>query len=659
MVSITVEEAQDEVSHNDHWTRWSKRAAVQNQGYQSSSAPEQDVSVYHLASLVEPLLSAILENVNLFTDPSPVTHRFHRFFTRLTQDKPDVYLDVLGVIAYHNPKSRYAAISLLSSYWPKSVGHVVVSRPLSKIAHMTGSAFPDRRSSLTRRLQSALDHPYAHQFMPWRFSRPPSSFGLFGDFAPNRCKACSDTIDGFGLLCPFCTCAVHFDCYDYPDGSFFTEYSLQSDSDIQKVAVHRFCHVLPSRYGSGTLTVRKEQHVFRMVNTFSMSLCCLCRRPLWGTVMQGYKCGSCHLFAHSSCLAGAAHAGLPRCRGVNVDSSFMTISYATLRQSFTEHYRDLIWTESDLDTATHEEVSVLFSVLWKQLQILNNGMALGSVVITLHNASEDEEMENFELHYLVSLYESYLSSGRLPVSSSLQDYLSENNLRAKDHLMYFDWNTLAFIASVVKLPPSSEAENADPSALLSVSQVGLGGIDEEPAYPYEMASLAHIRDRMGDTLGMRRDAPARQLLVHLHHLGLLERHDSQPTLFDDAADPERLQICFPLPFGFDITLEVETLVATIEACLSDISLSVNEVGLLLLARRFWPNGMLSDYSFRRLAKAILSWILSEVSGSIVKCECFRMLIPALGLQSGAHPPRVCGEKQEPAWRALWRSTVLA
>ncbi|EKM55577.1 uncharacterized protein PHACADRAFT_256292 [Phanerochaete carnosa HHB-10118-sp] len=241
-------------------------------------------------------------------------------------------------------------------------------------------------------------------------------------------------------------------------------------------------------------------------------------------------------------------------------------------------------------------------------------MALGSVVITLDHASESGEMEDFELHYLVSLYESYLSSGHLPVSSSLEDYLSENNLRAKDYLAYFDWNTLAFMASVVKLPPSSEAEGVDLSALLSVSQVGAAGLDDEPPYPYEMASLAHVRDRMGDALGLHHDAPARQLLVHLHHLGLLERHDARPALFEDAAaDPESLQICFPLPFGFDITLEVETLVATIEACLSDHNLSLNEVGLLLLVRRFWPNGMLSDYSFRRLVKAILSWILSEVS----------------------------------------------
>lgn len=622
MVSIMVEEAQDDsnVNHSatDRWRRWRQRANTQDAGHQSSTAPEQDIAVYYLSSLVEPLLSAILENVDLFQEANVVTHRFHHLFTRLTQQKPDVYLDLLGVIAYHNPKSRYAAISLLTSYWPKSVGHVVVTRPISETSSIPGAGRPDRRSSVTRRLQLAQDHPYAHQFIPWRFS-PPAYPVVFEGLAPNHCRACSDSIEGFGLLCPFCMCAVHFDCYDYPDGSFFTEYSLQSDPDMQKVAVHRFCHVLPHRRGNSALTVRKEQHVFHMVNTFSMSLCCLCRKPLWGTVMQGYKCGACHLFAHAECLASSS-SSLTRCRAMAVDSSSVTIPYSDLRQSFVEHYRDLLLTEADLVGATHEEISVLYAVLWTQLQILNNGVALGSVVVSKDTSSEEKiDMEEFELHYLVELYEAYLSGGRLPVSTSLMDYLAENRLQPRDNTVYFDWNTLAFIASIIKLPPSSDyPDNADANALLSVSQASGrhgGSSDEESCYPYEIASLAHIRDRMGDALGVHRDVAARRLLVHLHHLGLLERQDSRPSLFDDGMDPERMQCLFPLPFGFDITLEVETLVATIEACLSDLNLSVNEVGFLLLIRRFWPDSMLSNYSFRRLSKAILSWILSEVTSA--------------------------------------------
>ena len=420
---------------------------------------------------MEPLLSVVLENVDLLpgSQDDLVIHRFHRLFTRLIQYKPDVYLDLLGVIAYHSPKSRYPAIGLLASYWPKSLGHVVVARPLEKLGISHGNS-RDRRSSVSRRLQHAQDHPYAHQFIPWRFTRSSRSV-FFDSFAPNHCRACNDSIEDFGLLCPFCMCAVHFDCYDYPEGSVFTEYSLQSGVDIQKVAVHRFCHVLPNRRGNRNLTIKKEQHIFRLVNTFSMSLCCLCNKPLWGAVMQGYKCVGCHRFVHASCLTEAPHHVLPKCRNAMIDSSFMTITYPALRESFLDHYRDLLLTETDLRSATHEEVSVLFSVLWNQLQILENGIALGSVVVALDTTSA-EKLPEFELHSLVNIYQSHLSSGRLPVSGSLMDYLSENRLRALEHLLYFDWNTLAFIASIVKLPPTNEsADSPDPNALLSVNHV--------------------------------------------------------------------------------------------------------------------------------------------------------------------------------------------
>ena len=69
---------------------------------------------------------------------------------------------------------------------------------------------------------------------------------------------------------------------------------------------------------------------------------------------------------------------------------------------------------------------------------------------------------------------------------------------------------------------------------------------------------------------------------------------------------------FRSPVGLDLSNEVETLAAAIEACLSDLDLSVNEVGLLLLTRRFWYDGMITDDALRRLTKCLISWILAEV-----------------------------------------------
>ncbi|KAJ3559109.1 hypothetical protein NM688_g537 [Phlebia brevispora] len=615
VVSIMVDEVHEDPNfRSKEWRRWSTSSEVP--GTQSARAPEQSIAVYYLSSLVAPLLASILEYVDLSSNDGPTTQRFHRFFRVLIQRKPDAYLDLLEAIAYHTSKVRYAGLSILTTYWPKAVGHVMLSKPITSTnSDMRDRA--DRRSSLTRRTV-VEDHPYAHQFVPWRFDRQTQP-SFFEGLSPYDCRICFQRIEGFGILCPFCMCAVHFDCYDYPDGSFFTQYSVDTDVDIQKVAVHRFCHILTNVRTGLPSFVRREQHIFRMVNIFSMSLCFLCHQPLWGYIMQGLKCSACRQFVHASCLSKTRNYALPRCRSSTVDPASMTISHASLRSSFLEHYRDVIFTESELDQRTHEEISVYHAVLWLQLQLLENGIALGSIVVTeelINQPDEDEEIEEFELHELVRLYETYLVQAKLPISNTIRDYLSENEAAPQDRHVFFDWNILAFVASSLKLPAlPNESGPAESMQLLSVSQLN-NQEDDGPdvsAHPLEVVTLAHLRDQLGDVLNMHSDVAARHFLILLHHLGLLQRLDTQTSLFDDTPQPERLRCCLPLPFGFDISADVETLVASIEACLSDINLTVNELGFLLLIRRFWPNGMLSDYTFRRLTKAILGWVLSEAN----------------------------------------------
>ncbi len=298
MVSILVDEVGDDVSpQSDKWRRWTSLSAT---GTQSTTAPDQPIAVYYLSSLIPPLLATILEHVDLLAVDDTTSVRFHRFFRNLIRSKPDTYLDLLSVIAYHTPRARHASVGLLSSYWPKAVGHIVFSKQLPDITSPESRLLSQRRSSVSRNSPSAHGHPYAHQFIPWRFG-PPLRPVLFDGLSPNTCRVCFLAIEGFGLLCPFCMCAVHFDCYDYPDGSFFTQYPMATDRDIQKVSVHRFCHVLPNTRDGSSSVVSKQQHIFRMVNIFSMSLCFICHQPLWGYVMQGLKCSSCRQFVHSSC----------------------------------------------------------------------------------------------------------------------------------------------------------------------------------------------------------------------------------------------------------------------------------------------------------------------------------------------------------------------
>ncbi|KAI0362213.1 hypothetical protein OH77DRAFT_1416438 [Trametes cingulata] len=615
MVSILVDEVKEDsaaLQSGSAWRRWTRSLSPEDVALRATSAPLQELSVYHLSSIIPPLLAAILESIDLSSTKSSTLHRFHRLLSRIAESKPDAYLDTLAVVAYHTPRARYAAISLLLSYWPHAIGHLTVSKTFPSVNYHEAVARETHGTLLSRRHHA---HPYSHQFVPWRFARA-STPGVFAGMSQNDCHSCAQPIEGFGLLCPLCMCMVHFDCYDYPDGSFFSQYSVASDASKQKVAVHRFCHILPQRHAVPPEIIHKEQHAFRPVNLFSLTLCFICRQPLWGPIMQALKCGSCKQFVHSSCLTRASSKDLPRCRAVTIDDTYMTISWAAMRKSFAEYYRELFLTEADLPKRTYEEISVFFTVLWTQLQILTNGLALGSIVIVQDGPTfEEGHLDEFELHYLVNLYEVFLSSRNPSISIALSDHFADNRLRASDTHVFFNWNILSFITTVIKAPPSIPGDGADihSTDLLAPNQPSFahGASTDDSTYPYEVTTLAHLRDQLGDQLNLHSEAAARYLLSHLFHLGFFQRVDSQSRLFDGGPHPERLQCSFPIPLGLEVSVEVETLASAIEACLSDIDLSVNETGLLLLVRKFWPDGMLTDYALRRLSKAVLAWILSE------------------------------------------------
>lgn len=616
-VSIHIEEPTDDGDAVSRaappWTPWSSLALSSTVNVQSTTAPRRPLSVYYLASLVPPLLVSILESVDLTSPHAPTLHRFCQLVDLIATSKPDSYLDILEVVAYHTNKARRSALCVLSTFWPNALGHVTVSKPLPIFSYLDSL---QRSGGSGPMLRSRADHPYAHQFVPWRFMSP-SKPAIFEGALQQACRSCSMAIHGFGLLCPFCMCAVHFDCYDYPEGSFLSQYSMASDSSTQKVAVHRFCHVLSPRRDWDSQFVKKERHAFRLVNIFTLSLCFICRTPLWGCITQGLKCTSCQQFVHSTCLSRATAIDLPRCRSVTIDSSHMSIDSETLRRTFSDHFREILAVE-DLKNRTYEEISVISAVLWTQLQLLNNGVALGSVVITkrpnFHNPTKRDPAE-WELHYVLQSCERYLSSGRLPISVAIDEYLQESHRTAAEHYMLFDWSNLAYISTIIK----SSFEESKPvfasHDLLNVNQLqgsALDDTDDTLRHPYEVVSLPHMRDALGYELHLFSDTTAGYLLSHLHHLGFFNRQDFHPILFEDRISNNDIPCVFAIPLGLDLSTDVETLFAAIEGCLSDLDLSVNEQGFLLLVRRLWPNGMASEYALQRLVRNIISWIFAEV-----------------------------------------------
>jgi len=289
----------------------------------------------------------------------------------------------------------------------------------------------------------------------------------------------------------------------------------------------------------------------------------------------------------------------------------MMVSLDSIGQTFSDYYGDVFLSSEDLGKRSFEEISVSFAVLWTQLQIYNNGLSLGS--FTLAPDGHEEKAEAFELQYLVELYEAYLSSGKLPISSALGEYLEANRCSPSSLAIMFDWSTLAYISSTIKssygVRNSSSSISADLHA--SVEKVVTQDGNDTARHPFEVVTLGYLRDSLGYEFNMLSEGPARHCLSHLHKLGFFTSADFPACILPQPEQSS--QLChFPLPFGFDLSAGVETLVSAIEACLSDLDLSVNEYGFLLLVRRFPPNGLASEYALRRLSHAVLSWIFAEV-----------------------------------------------
>ncbi|KAF8894642.1 hypothetical protein BD779DRAFT_1502197 [Infundibulicybe gibba] len=603
IVSIQVEAAHDEFDtelNRPQWMPWP--SDIPTLQLRSTNAPAQQPAVYHLASLFPPLLAALLQSIPLTPQRNPraeVLHRFYRLLDLIISTKPDAYADLLQVVAYDSPRARYSAITLLATLWPKAIGHVAITRPFAISSYANAV-------NIKSNMRWPSDHAYAHQFVPWRFT-PVSSHGV--DYLYRA-------IDGFGLLCPYCMCGVHLDCYEYPDGSHIVQYAMASDRDVQRVAVYRSSTLFPSRRDGDPPQLRTRNHIFRVVNMFTLGLCFVCQKPLWGVCKQGLKCLSCLRFIHAACVS--SDQNMAWCGTEMADSQHVVIEWSVLRVSYTNFYHDIIhWKQEDLRLRSYEELSILRDTLWTQLQIMTNGVALGSIVVMQNgkNAAhvKNHKVDEFELHHTLEWCEACLASNTISCSVSMDDFLNENHLTQSEHFLMFDWSNLAYISTMLKSAcASNKFPTGQSSDLLNVASPETHFDDtESPPHPFEVVPLSHMREVLGHELLVYSDVAARLFLTHVHSLGFFERLDRQQELFDVAGVNKSVNCVFPLPLGLDLSTDVETLVSSVEACLLDLDLSVNEVGFLLLVRRLWPNGLSSEYALRRLTRNIVSWILAE------------------------------------------------
>ena len=590
-VTIQIVQADDGSEHDvlrKYDSKHSDRAIL------STNAPSQSRSIYHLSSIVPPLLAAILENVDIHHDQPELHERVRRVLSGISHLQPDTCNDLLQVIAYHTSEARLLACSALMSSWGTATGHSVISEPL------TGMEINDDLSST----RNTTRHPFSHHFVPWRFL--PIARLNSNDALRSYCHSCSNLIVDFGLICPLCMCSVHFDCYDYPQGCSLTQYSVAADREVKKVAMYRFCRVITQRQGSSPAIPLGQNHDFYPLNLFTLCLCFGCRKPLWGCLSQGIGCVSCSTFFHSDCLT-AATLDIPPCEHRVIDSDHIVIDWEELRRTFIDYYHHILPTNpTALGSCNYEEVVIYLAIFWIQLQILANGIALGSIMVTQNG--EDvlhiSQLDEFELHDIIRQSQALLESDSLGISQALGEYQLENRLSHREHNLMFDWSCLIFIASIIRgsHEPTQTSQFGSPDLLHPEQSVPPNGYTLSNDSSYSMISIDRVRWILGHELNVAAEPAVHHLLEILSELGFIQ-----------VLESENSSLCsFTLPFGFDSSVEVEILVSAVEACLSDENLSVNEVGFLLLNRRLLPNGMSSEYVLKRLVRCVIAWLLTEV-----------------------------------------------
>ena len=551
---------------------------------QSANHPHQVPQIYQLAFIIPPLLSSIFDSIETRDINGDLVLPSHllSLLEGMTSSKPDLYNDLLEIVAFRGPKARRVAVACLASIWPRAVGHSIISAPFHPIR--------PRPSGI-----------HSHQFCLW-FSGESSTMADL-DNSHDNCRSCLQRIRGFCLRCSLCLTSVHVDCYDFPDGNAEVQYSMAAGSQLQRIAMYRFSHIQPNG-GATRSTIVTEGHHLLPTNWFTLCLCVVCWQPLWGIHNQGLRCERCFVPLHFNCHSSIGDRG--PCGKFMVTSSDMAIDWEILRQSCLNHFPFLLATKEQFQERSYEEVSIYRDALRTQLQILLNGVVMGSLVISNARTSSVPE---FEVHRVIELCDRLMESGLLHCGPSTKNY-QQHTANTVTSSALFDRCYLEYVATSIKSSFSSTPYAS--SSLLNVDN-SYDDLDESAqSFSYECVPLSHIGAVLAADFAVHNDDVACLLVNQLQQHAFLDRKDFRFRPFINLIKENNVECIFPLPLGIDLSLNVETLISTIESCLEDLDLTTNEFGFLLLTRRFWPSGLAPEQGLTRLATRVLIWILDEV-----------------------------------------------
>ncbi|KAI9288580.1 hypothetical protein BC943DRAFT_272895 [Umbelopsis sp. AD052] len=404
-------------------------------------------------------------------------------------------------------------------------------------------------------------------------------------------------------------------------------------------------------------------HEFQLVNLFTLTLCLCCRLPLWGISYQGYQCTKCNRFAHLDCLFSNHEQGsntLSDCRPAPFTEKDISIERRKLEDDFVQNYNDMLIKAENMHNTSFEEVSSLLNILLLQENILHCGTSAGCLVVIESDTNPLATQDNGKgqsggvndnisdkLRMAIERCTSYLSNGDPKASTFLNDLSIVNHYHVSD-MIFSDDLYLSHIAAMLKAQSNRSHFDGDGNgSMLSTSprrrsiisstgylqvstnsrnrQVAGGDYDhvEENLTPNEMLHSQSMLDWVQSNLKITSASLARLFLQHLSDVGLFERLDGMPLVFLESRlsrirkpssaimDTISVPCIFTAPFAIDSSPSVESLITAILACLTDMSLSINEYGLLLLTRRCWPDPFTSAYTWERLIYATLKWVYQE------------------------------------------------
>ncbi|CAG8469547.1 17843_t:CDS:10, partial [Acaulospora morrowiae] len=616
--------------------RLSKRLSVSYTG-------EFNIDAYYIDSMFTPLLFSIIQFITIEDSSLGTLLQMHKTLGLMIQQKPDLYLDIIEIIAHGDPTSRKLATCILFSFWGNSIGLPVIGEDLLGVRYLdclrAYENLKGQDGAKSQQSQNAHDHQLFPHIFSDDYSQNSDKFSL--DFldnkkvqpsptdVPNACFQCFKPVVGFCLRCNICKLSLHFGCYNSDESGFLTEYS--SESGVHKLSTPRYCNIICGArepdfinnhiadYRAAIISEHVSGHTFHLINLFTLTLCMVCRLPLWGVMYQGYRCETCNRFIHPYCLKSKTLETDTHCHQSVLSESDALIDHESLRESFKDYYGQIVLSGEVISTYNYEELSVMATIFQMQNNILNNGLLAGCLIIkpklTNPLSMTNEKFEKFELQEAITIYESYLESGKVYLTPTSNEYWEGTN-RKYDLWLISSEDYLAHLAAVIKSGNESEFAETDRTDFhLSVNMLGanLASTADNNVFPDGILTTKEIIRWMKKKMGFHNDFSVKVFLQQMANYGFLERVDGHPILFNgvNSEESDGHECFFPLPFATECSPTVETLLATISVCLSDINISINECGFLLMTRRCWPDPYLSKYVLERLIYSVIEWICDD------------------------------------------------